>query len=114
MRISDLKRRSRRENGSKSTVGLLLLVIIVLGSVALYYSPLLDGIRARNLNPAELYAKSSQSVVTITGVNSNSSVLGTGFVITFNHSYYIVTNYHMVNGYVNSTVTFSDGNAFPA
>ena len=108
-----MKRRSRKK-GNRTIVVALILVTIVLGSVALYYSPLLDGIRAKNLSPAELYAKSSQGVVTVTGVNGTTSVLGTGFVITFNHSYYIVTNFHMVDGYVNSTVTFSDGNAFPA
>ncbi|MGA3406466.1 MAG: trypsin-like peptidase domain-containing protein [Candidatus Bathyarchaeia archaeon] len=108
-----MKRRSRRKNSNKM-IAILVLVIIILGSVALYYSPLLDGMRARKLDPADIYANSSQSVVTVLGANSNSSVLGTGFVITYNHSYYIITNFHMVDGYVNSTVTFSDGNGYPA
>ena len=109
-----MRRSSRRRKKTDKTIAILVLVIMVLGSIAVYYSPLLDGMRAKNLNPAELYAMSSQGVVTVTGVNSNSSVLGTGFVIAFNRSYYIVTNFHMVDGYVNSTVTFSDGNAFQA
>ena len=89
-------------------------MIIILGSVALYYSPVLDRMRARNVNPAEIYSDSSQGVVTIRGVSKDSSVLGTGFVIMFNSSYYVVTNFHMVNGYVNPTVTFSDGDAYSA
>jgi S1-C subfamily serine protease len=43
-----------------------------------------------------------------------TAVLGTGFVITYNGSYYIMTNYHVIDGMLDSTVTFSDGDAFPA
>jgi S1-C subfamily serine protease len=42
------------------------------------------------------------------------NLLGTGFVITFNTSYYIVTNFHVVDRLRNSTVTFSDGDAYRA
>jgi S1-C subfamily serine protease len=41
-------------------------------------------------------------------------VLGSGFVITYQNSTYIITNYHVVAGDSNLTVTFSDGNAYPA
>lgn len=109
-----MKRKSRKKKSNNKTIAVLVLVIIILGSIALYYSPLLDSVRTRTLDPAQIYADSSQGIVTVLGENSNSSVLGTGFVITLNHSYYIVTNFHMVDGYVNSTVTFSDGNAYPA
>ncbi len=94
-------------------------MIIILGSIALYYSPLLDGLRpttqtGTTLGPTEIYAKANQSVVTILGANSNSTILGSGFAIVYNQSYYILTNYHMVNGYVNLTATFSDGDAYAA
>lgn len=108
-----MKRRSRKSRNSRTIVA-LLLVIIVLGTVAVYYSPVITGLRAKPLSPAEIYADSSQSVVTVYGANSNSSVLGTGFIISYNNSYFIITNFHMVNGYVNSTVTFSNGDAYPA
>src|SRR5439155_22984115 len=41
-------------------------------------------------------------------------VIGSGFVITYLGSWYIVTNFHVVDGVVNSTATFWDGNSFPA
>jgi S1-C subfamily serine protease len=112
-----MKRSSRRRKKNDKTVAILVLVIIILGSVALYYSPLLNGGSQKQLvtlGPPEIYAQANQSVVTITGVKSNSSILGSGFVITYNHSYYILTNFHMVNGYPNTTATFPDGNAYPA
>jgi len=99
-------------SGNRRTISILLLVIIILGSVALYYSPLLDGIRTKHLDSATIYAHASKGVVTVRGVSDNSSVLGTGFVIYYAGSNYIVTNFHVVDGYVNPTVTFSDGNAY--
>ena len=92
----------------------LIIVIIILGSSTLYFSPLFSARPTKTFGPADIYASSSQSVVTVRGASLNSSVLGTGFVVTYNQAYYIVTNYHMVNGYVNSTVTFSDGDEYPA
>jgi S1-C subfamily serine protease len=98
---------------------------VVLCSIALYYSPLLNGFQPRNLTPVEIYAVSSQAVVTVQGVvrsltldtfpnGTLTAVLGTGFVISYNGSYYVVTNYHVVDGLLDSTVTFSDGDAYPA
>ena len=45
---------------------------------------------------------------------ATASVLGTGFVITYSNSYYIVTNFHVMDGLQNATVTFSDGDSYPA
>lgn len=110
-----MKRRSRKRSSNNNRLtAVLILVIILLGSVALYYSPLLDGIRTRTTDPAEIYERSNKGIVTIRAMNDNSSVLGTGFVITYEQSYYIVTNFHLVYGYGNPTVTFSDGTAYPA
>jgi S1-C subfamily serine protease len=47
-------------------------------------------------------------------VTSVSPVLGTGFAITYNSADYIVTNFHVVDGLINATVTFADGNAYRA
>ena len=98
---------------------------MVLGFVALYYSPVLDGLRPRNLTPVEIYADSSQGVVTIQGVVKDltmdayangtlNSVLGTGFVISYSGSYYVLTNYHVIDGLLDTTVTFSNGDSYPA
>ncbi len=104
----------------------LLLVIVILGSIALYYSPVLDVFRTRALTPADIYDKSAASIVTVRGFVAQlaltdngpatiiSGVLGTGFVITYNNSYYILTNFHVLDGVVNSTVTFSNGDAYQA
>ena len=120
------KPRSRKKSvWPRATIVVLLLVIVILGSVALYYSPVLNGLRPRTLTPDEIYAISSQGVVTIQGVVKDmtldtypngtlSSVLGTGFVITYDGSYYIVTNYHVIDGLLDSTVTFSNGDSYPA
>jgi len=109
-----MKRPTRRRKKTNRTVAILVLVIVILASIAVYYSPLLDEMRTKKtLGPTEIYANASQSVVTILGANGNSSILGSGFVISYNHSFYILTNFHMVDGYANSTATFSDGNAYP-
>lgn len=116
-------------NTSRRTIAVLLLVIVILASLALYYSPLLERSRTNtlvvaagtsssaSLDPVEIYAKSNASVVTIQGVTTDNvtgpvSLLGTGFVIAYGNSDYIVTNFHVIDGLVNSTVTFSDGDAY--
>ncbi len=73
-----------------------------------------------------LYAKYSASVVTIQGyeettqntffgqLSSIESIQGSGFVLDYQNSSYVVTNNHVVAGASNITVTFSDGNSYPA
>jgi S1-C subfamily serine protease len=41
-------------------------------------------------------------------------ILGTGFVIVYGGQDYIVTNYHVIDGLLQITVTFSDGDSYPA
>ena len=81
---------------------------------------------ATELSAQQIYAISSGSVVTLQGDQSTTvntyygpqatvtPVLGSGFVMTYQNSTYIITNYHVVAGDSNLTVTFSDGNAYPA
>jgi S1-C subfamily serine protease len=121
---------------SKRTTALLLLIIVILGSVALYYSPLFPRSpisvtqvamtqfipAGSQIDPVSIYAQANLSVVTVEGVVNDptnppsglSGVLGTGFVVAYANSYYIVTNFHVVDGLLDSTVTFSNGDAFPA
>jgi len=73
-----------------------------------------------------LYARYSASVVTIQGyeittqntffgqLSSIESVQGSGFVVDYQNSSYVVTNNHVVAGTSNVTVTFSDGDSYPA
>ena len=79
-----------------------------------------------SMGPESLYANVSRSVVTVQGdlvttqntffgqTKSVEVVQGSGFVASFQNSYYIVTNNHVIDGVSNITVTFSDGNAYTA
>jgi S1-C subfamily serine protease len=68
------------------------------------------------LDPVAIYNRANASVVTVqgvqTGVLGNASVLGSGFAVTLQSSYYIITNFHVVQNMTQMTVTFSDGNAY--
>lgn len=70
------------------------------------------------LDPVAIYAATSSSVVTVQGVQiytaGNASILGSGFVTLFQGAPYIVTNFHVVQNVTGLTVTFSDGDAYPA
>jgi S1-C subfamily serine protease len=78
------------------------------------------------LNPVAIYDISNRSVVTVQSTQVSvvqtffgpqtaiSSVLGSGFVVGYSNAYYIVTNFHVIDSTVNSTVTFWDGDSYPA
>jgi S1-C subfamily serine protease len=78
------------------------------------------------LSAGSLYARYSVSVVTIQSyelttqntffgqLSSIESIQGSGFVVDYQNSSYVVTNNHVVSGTSNITVTFSDGNSYPA
>jgi S1-C subfamily serine protease len=75
---------------------------------------------------AKIYSNAKASVVTVQGdevtvintffgpVTSISTILGSGFVVSYGGSSYIVTNFHVVDGVSNLTVTFSNGSAYAA
>jgi S1-C subfamily serine protease len=77
-----------------------------------------------NVSVSQLYAQVEDSVVVIRGMMLSqydffghayySQVQGSGFVYNFEGQNVIVTNYHVVNGAVNVTVTFANGNAYTA
>jgi S1-C subfamily serine protease len=72
-----------------------------------------------------IYGNTSKSVVTIEGdvattVNNffgsyvtYSEVEGSGFVTDYLNTPYVITNFHVVDGTTNMTVTFSNGDAYP-
>jgi S1-C subfamily serine protease len=74
------------------------------------------------IDPEQIYANTNESIVTVQGVLTAGatfgvpleSVLGSGFVVNYSNSYYIVTNYHVAGSTVNLTVTFADGTSYPA
>jgi len=78
------------------------------------------------LDCVEVYQSASESIVTIQGSKITSfstffgqtkiieSVTGSGFVIAHSNLHYVmVTNFHVIDGIVNATLTFGDGNAYP-
>ena len=123
-----MKSRSRRSKKSawpRKTIAILILLVVVFGSVAVYYSPILNSFQPKTLTPVQIYASSSQGIVTIQGVTVDMTVdtypngtltpvLGTGFVVVYGGRDYVITNYHVIDGLADMTVTFSDGNSFSA
>ena len=72
----------------------------------------------QGLNSVEIYQQVSAGIVTVQGTlasgGTNSTVLGSGFVMNFSNTDYVVTNFHVVRGVSGITVTFQDGDAYPA
>jgi len=78
------------------------------------------------LNPVGIYQNANESVVTVEGSKTSvvdtffglqqtvENQLGSGFVVEGTNSDYLVTNFHVVDGVANLTVTFWNGDAFPA
>ena len=81
---------------------------------------------ALGFNSVAIYDSTNQSVVTVQGSKlvtvltllgpqqSVESMVGSGFVINYGNSDYILTNFHVVDGAVNITATFWNGDAYPA
>ena len=77
-----------------------------------------------NVSVSELYSQVADSVVVIRGLAFSyydffgrryySQVQGSGFVYNFTGEIVVVTNNHVVSDMINITVTFSNGNAYPA
>jgi S1-C subfamily serine protease len=76
-----------------------------------------------NASLAPLYAEVQDSVVVIRGLTVQydvfgrayySQVQGSGFVYNFTGQMVIITNYHVVQGVLNVTVTFINGNGYEA
>ncbi|MBM5805531.1 MAG: PDZ domain-containing protein [Candidatus Verstraetearchaeota archaeon] len=96
------------------------------GQVAGLQSQLSD-LQTRNATLAgaslnALYEQVKDSVVMIKGLipstnilgqTTYSEVLGSGFVISHNETRLVVTNFHVVDGMVNGSMAFLDGDAYP-
>ncbi len=72
----------------------------------------------QGLDTVQIYQADSGGVVTVQGTSTsggtNSTVLGSGFVVNYTGNFYVVTNFHVVSGVNGITVTFRDGDAYPA
>ncbi|MEM3641370.1 MAG: trypsin-like peptidase domain-containing protein [Candidatus Bathyarchaeia archaeon] len=63
---------------------------------------------------SELYERVKESVVLIRAILSDGSAQGSGFVYNFSNTMVIITNYHVIHGAINVSVTFSNGNGYSA
>jgi len=63
---------------------------------------------------ANIYAGVRDSVVLVQGTTSDGGVQGSGFTYTLSDSNVVITNYHMVHGTSDLSVTFSNGNGYSA
>lgn len=70
----------------------------------------------KNVSLASLYNETSNSVVMIEGLVTQGEVQGSGFVFDYNLTgqMVVITNYHVVDGATDISVTFKDGNAYAA
>jgi S1-C subfamily serine protease len=75
-----------------------------------------------NVSLAQLYDNTRNSVVVVYGIVNtysffgaqSSEVQGSGFVYDYNNQMVIITNKHVVADAMNITVTFSNGDSYPA
>ncbi len=80
------------------------------------------GTNGSAINATSIYRADIPSIVTVEGFQTTnvggyvsvSEVLGTGFVMLYQSSVYVITNFHVVDSNTNLTVTFYNGNAYPA
>ncbi|MCQ5376899.1 MAG: trypsin-like peptidase domain-containing protein [Candidatus Methanomethylicia archaeon] len=108
-----------------STADLTARIGALEGRIAALQSQI-EGLEQRNgtiqqasLN--ELYESVKPSIVIISGLVASSSIIGTtydevlgsGFVVNLTGTPLIVTNYHVIDGMINGSVTFIDGDAYP-
>src|SRR5208337_2826897 len=61
-----------------------------------------------------LYERIQGSIVLIEGDVSGGTQQGSGFVYNFSNSTVVLTNYHVVRGTSDLSVTFSDGRGYSA
>jgi S1-C subfamily serine protease len=63
---------------------------------------------------ADIYAGVRDSVVLVQGTTSDGGVQGSGFAYTLSDRNVVITNYHVVHGTSDLSVTFSNGNGYSA
>ncbi len=86
------------------------------------YIPNSSAVSLSGLNTVQIYNSTRPGIVTVQGAQNQStvfgvqpvSVLGSGFVVQYHNSDYIVTNYHVAGVTSNLTITFSDGDSYAA
>jgi S1-C subfamily serine protease len=67
-----------------------------------------------DLSLADLYEDIKDSVVLVQGITQNGFVQGSGFVYSHQGRNVILTNYHVIQGATNISITFQNGNGYAA
>ena len=67
-----------------------------------------------DLSLAELYEDIKDSVVLVQGATRSGFVQGSGFVYSYHSQNVVITNYHVVQGATNISITFQNGNGYAA
>ena len=65
-------------------------------------------------NLVDIYKNVSDSVVLIQGNTASGEVQGSGFIYNYTGTIVVLTNYHVVQDTTSLSVTFSNGNGYPA
>lgn len=85
-----------------------------------------SGGNVSGIDAQAIYGQDNESVVTVYGyvaatvqtffgsATELTEQLGSGFVVHYGASYYVVTNFHVVNSATNITVSFWNGDAYPS
>jgi S1-C subfamily serine protease len=114
---------SRDNLGRKINAGMIVVILVSLLVGGLFSYIACYSATSENVSVSQLYAQVEDSVVVIRGIISQndifgniyySQVQGSGFVYNFLEQIVIITNYHVISGATNITVTFNNGNAYPA
>ncbi|TRO54656.1 trypsin-like serine protease [Candidatus Bathyarchaeota archaeon] len=63
---------------------------------------------------ADIYENVRESVVLVQGTTSDGGVQGSGFVYNLSGRMVVITNYHVIHDTSDVSVTFSNGNGYPA
>jgi S1-C subfamily serine protease len=74
-----------------------------------------------NTSLSDIYEKAKYSIVMIKGFNVikdifttyYSEVIGSGFIVNLTGEPLVVTNFHVIDGMINGSITFFDGEAYP-
>jgi len=113
---------SNSNSSAAKTSTTTLTSTVTLEFTKLLYAPGNSSAQGGGGNYEQIYARANPSIVTLAGTQtetsgfgaSTASILGSGFVLNYSGTYYIVTNYHVAGSTSNLTVTFSDGDSYAA
>ncbi len=122
--VQELNTQNKRLEQSVSTLERSVDALVAISSLPIEQVPNIT--YSGGLNASSVYMAAAPSVVTVQGVQVETvqglfgastqevGIQGSGFVLEYNSTYYVVTNYHVIEDVTNITVTFGDSYSYPA